>query len=52
MRGWANKDVAANLGLSEQQVANYKFEFIAKMRGAIRKLGVPEDVFPELYQQS
>jgi len=52
VRGWANKDVAASLGLSEQQVANYKFEFIAKMRGAIRKLGVPEDVFPELYQQS
>ncbi len=51
VRGWANKEVAARLGISEQTVANYKFEFIAKMRGAIRKLGVPEDVFPELYQQ-
>lgn len=52
VRGWANQDVAARLGLSDQTVANYKFDFIAKMRAAICKLGVPEDVFPELYQQS
>jgi RNA polymerase sigma-70 factor (ECF subfamily) len=52
VRGWANKDVAARLGLSEQQVANIKFEFVAKIRAAVRRLGLPEDVFPELYEDS
>jgi len=48
--GWANKDVATELGLSEQQVANFKFEFIAKLRKAIRNQGLSSDVFPELYE--
>lgn len=51
VRGWANKDVAAKLGLSEQTVANYKFEFIAKMQTAVRKQGLPQEVFPELYEK-
>lgn len=51
VRGWANKDVAAQLGLSEQTVANYKFEFIAKMQTAVRKQGLPQEVFPELYEK-
>lgn len=51
VRGWANKDVAIQLGLSEQTVANYKFEFIAKMQTAVRKQGLPPEVFPELYEQ-
>ena len=46
--GWANKEVAESLSLTEQQVANYKFEFIAKMRSAIKKQSLSEDVFPEL----
>ncbi len=50
VRGWANKDVAARLGIGEQAVANYKFEFLSKLRSAVRKLNLPEDVFPELYQ--
>lgn len=50
VRGWANKDVAARLGLSEQQVANLKFEFLARLRAAVRRQGLPEDVFPELYE--
>jgi RNA polymerase sigma-70 factor (ECF subfamily) len=49
VRGWANKDVATRLGISEQQVANFKFEFLAKIRAAVRRQGLPEDVFPELY---
>ncbi len=49
VRGWANKDVAEELGISEQQVANFKFDFLARMRALIQKQGVPEDVFPELY---
>ena len=50
VRGWANKDVAEDLGISEQQVANFKFDFLARMRALIQKQGVPEDVFPEIYQ--
>ena len=49
--GWANKDVAAELGLSEQQVANFKFDFIANLRKLIRKQGLSPDVFPELYEE-
>ena len=52
VRGWPNKDVAARLGVSEQTVANHKFEFIAKLRAAVRKQGLPEEVFPELYSES
>jgi RNA polymerase sigma-70 factor, ECF subfamily len=49
VRGWANKDVAEELGISEQQVANYKFDFIARLRTLIKRQDVSEDVFPELY---
>lgn len=48
VRGLPNKEVAAVLGISEQTVANYKFDFLAKLRAAVRKQGLPEDVFPEL----
>src|SRR5262245_43770576 len=48
VRGWANKDAAAALGISEQAVANTKFDFIARLRAAVRKQGLPEEVFPEL----
>jgi RNA polymerase sigma-70 factor (ECF subfamily) len=51
VRGWPNKEVAARLGLSEQTVANHKFEIIAKLRTAIRALDLPEEVFPELYEK-
>ena len=50
VRGWSNKDVAEHLQISEQQVANFKFDFLARMRILIQKQGIPEDVFPELYQ--
>ena len=49
--GWANKDVAAELGISEQQVANFKFDFLASLRKLIRKQGLSPDVFPELYEE-
>ncbi|MGE0759822.1 MAG: RNA polymerase sigma factor [Pirellulaceae bacterium] len=51
VRGWANKDVAEELEISEQQVANFKFDFLARMRTLIQKQGVPEEIFPELYQE-
>jgi RNA polymerase sigma-70 factor, ECF subfamily len=50
VRGWSNKEVAARLGISEQTVANYKFETIARLRAEVRGQGLPEEVFPELYQ--
>jgi len=49
VRGWANKDVAGRLGIDQQAVANYKFEFLSKLRSALRKLNLSADVFPELY---
>lgn len=50
VRGWANRDVAAKLDLSEQTVANFKFEFIARLRTLVGKQNLSEDVFPELYE--
>jgi RNA polymerase sigma-70 factor (ECF subfamily) len=52
VRGWPNKDVAQRLDVSEQTVANHKFEFIAKLRAAVRGQELPEEVFPELYEGS
>ena len=49
-RGWANKQVAGHLEISEQTVANYKFDFLAKLRAAVRKQQLPRDIFPELYE--
>jgi len=51
VRGWANKEVAQRLGISEQAVANHKFEFLAKLRAGVRGQGLPEEVFPELYEK-
>ncbi len=47
-RGAANKEVASTLGISEQQVANFKFDFIARLQALVRKQRLNEDVFPEL----
>ena len=50
VRGRANKDVANLLSISEQQVANYKFDFLARIRTQVKKQGLPEEVFPDLYE--
>jgi len=50
-RGVANKDVASTLDLTEQQVANFKFDFLARLRTFVRKQRLNEDVFPELYEK-
>jgi RNA polymerase sigma-70 factor (ECF subfamily) len=50
VRGWANRDVAAHLHISEQQVANYRFAAVQKLREHIRDAGLPADVFLELQQ--
>lgn len=48
VRGWANKDAATALGISEQTVANHKFDFLAKLRAAVKNQNLPDEVFPEL----
>ena len=48
VRGWANKDVAEKLDISEQQVANQKFDFIARMKTLLARQNLSTDVFPEL----
>jgi RNA polymerase sigma-70 factor (ECF subfamily) len=46
--GWQNKRVAEQLDLSEQQVANFKFDFLERLRKILRRERLNEDVFPEL----
>ena len=48
VKGWANRDVAAFLQISEQQVANYRFAAVKKLTEQIRAAGLSADVFPEL----
>lgn len=48
VKGQANRDVASKLGISEQQVANYRFAALRKLGELIRDAGLPTDVFPEL----
>ncbi len=50
IRGMANKDVAGHLELSEQQVANFKFDSLAKLRAAVRSQNLSPEVFPELQE--
>jgi RNA polymerase sigma-70 factor (ECF subfamily) len=49
VKGWANRDVAAFLQVSEQQVANYRFAAVKKLTEHIRDAGLSPDVFPELH---
>jgi RNA polymerase sigma-70 factor (ECF subfamily) len=48
VKGWANRDVATFLDISEQQVANYRFAAVKKLCEQIRAAGLSADVFPEL----
>lgn len=48
LRGWPNKQVAEVLDISEQTVANIKFEFVEKLRDAVRRVGINPELFPEL----
>jgi len=50
--GWSNKDVAANLGIKDQQVANIRFAAVRKLTATIQAAGLPADVFPGLQQDS
>lgn len=50
VRGFTNKRTATLLDITEQQVANYKFDFLARTRTLIRRQGLDHEVFPELYE--
>ncbi len=49
VRGLPNKVVAEKLKISEQQVANFKFDFLARTRTLVKRQGLSPDIFPELY---
>lgn len=51
VRGSANKVVAELLLISEQQVANFKFDFLSRLRTLIKRQGLSQEVFPELYDE-
>jgi RNA polymerase sigma-70 factor (ECF subfamily) len=40
VKGWANKDVATHLGLTEQAVASYKFQTISRLKEMARRAGM------------
>lgn len=43
VKGWANKDVARYLGLTEQAVASYKFQTIGRLKDMARRAGMSLD---------
>ena len=51
VKGTPNKTAAELLGITEQQVANFKFDFISRLRTLIKRQGLSEEVFPELYEE-
>jgi RNA polymerase sigma-70 factor (ECF subfamily) len=51
VKGWANRDVAKFLKISEQQVANIRFAAVKKLGDHVRGAGLPIDIFPELKQE-
>lgn len=50
VRGYPNKKAAEILKMTEQQVANFKFDFLSRLRTLIKRQGLSQEVFPELYQ--
>ncbi|MDB4331586.1 sigma-70 family RNA polymerase sigma factor [bacterium] len=50
VKGKSNQSVANSLGLSEQQVANYKSDFQVRLRSIIQRMNLEESSFPELAQ--
>jgi len=49
--GQSNKNIAQELGLSEQQVANYKSDFQLRLKAILRRLDLDEELFPDLHEQ-
>lgn len=49
VRGLSNKKVSMLLDISEQQVANFKFDFLARTRTLLKRQELSQEIFPELY---
>jgi RNA polymerase sigma-70 factor (ECF subfamily) len=50
VEGLPNKEVAERLNITEQQVANFKFDFLARTKMLLKRQDLSEEVFPELYE--
>ena len=48
VKGMPNREIAAGLKISEQDVANYRHAAVNKLNLAMRNADLPTDVFPEL----
>ncbi len=46
--GLGNKEVAQLLDITEQQVANFKFDFLARTKSLVGRQNLSAEVFPEL----
>lgn len=46
--GRSNKEIAELLAITEQQVANYKFDFLARTKALVGRQALDAEVFPEL----
>jgi RNA polymerase sigma-70 factor (ECF subfamily) len=49
--GLGNKEVAEELELTEQQVANFKFDFLARTKALVGRQNLDSEVFPELSEE-
>ena len=47
VKGWANKDAAKYLGLTEQAVASYKFQAVGRLKEMARRAGMSLEHFGE-----
>lgn len=46
--GLGNKEVSEQLGITEQQVANFKFDFLSRTKALVGRQNLDAEVFPEL----
>lgn len=46
--GLSNKDAAVKLNITEQQVANFKFDFLSRTKALVGRQNLSPEVFPEL----
>ena len=50
--GLGNKETAEALELTEQQVANFKFDFLARTKSLIGRQNLNSEIFPELSDEA
>ena len=50
--GLGNKETAEALDLSEQQVANFKFDFLARTKSLVGRQNLNSEIFPELSEEA